>query len=95
MQHDPTQFFHVMTFFFAFYVIFLLIGLTAVIIPLSFICKKAGFSPWLAFITLIFPIGGLILLYVLAFADWKAVPTPHAYWPPQAPYPPQPVPPQG
>lgn len=92
MQHDPQQFIHILSIFFAFYVFILMIGLTAVIIPLCFICKKAGFSPWLAFITLVFPIGGLILLYVLAFADWKVIPAPQAFWPPP-PYPPQPIPP--
>ncbi len=95
-QQDPTQFMHVMVFFLAFYSIFILIGLTAVIIPTWFICKKAGFSPWLSFLNLVFPIGGLVLLYVLAFADWKVVPvTP--YWQPypQPPYPPTPpMPPQ-
>ena len=75
--------------------ILILVGLIIVIVPCWFICKKAGFSPWLAFLNII-PVGGLILLYVLAFADWKVVPAPQAYWPPQPPYPPQPpLPPQG
>jgi hypothetical protein len=90
MQHDPTQVFHFIAILLAFYGFVVLIGLAAVIIPLSFICKKAGFSPWLAFITLIFPIGGLVLLYVLAFADWKVVPAPQAFWPPPPHYPPPP-----
>jgi len=88
MQHDPTQVFHFIAILLAFYGFMLLIGLAAVIIPMCFICKKAGFSPWLAFITLIFPIGGLVLLYVLAFADWKVVPAPQAFWPPPFPPPP-------
>jgi hypothetical protein len=68
----------------------ILVGLAIVIVPFWFICKKAGFSPWLALINVI-PLGNLILLYVLAFADWKVAPIPQ----PQLgyPYPPQPYPP--
>jgi hypothetical protein len=95
MQPDPNQMMHFFMVIFAFYAFLILLGLTAVIIPTWFICKKAGFSPWLSFLNLIFPIGGLILLYLLAFADWKVVPAPQAFWPPQPPNPPQPpYPPQ-
>jgi len=91
-QPDPTQFMHLMVLVIAFYSIFILIGLAAVIIPMWFICKKAGLSPWLSFLNLVFPIGGLVLLYVLAFVDWKVVPVPQPYWQPypQPPYPPAP-----
>ena len=44
-------------------------------IPFWFICKKAGFSPWLSLLDII-PLGNLVLLYVLAFAEWKVVPAP-------------------
>ena len=42
-----------------------------------------------------FRFGNLILLYVLAFSDWKVVPAPQAYWrsrpcPPTSAFPPQP-----
>lgn len=95
MQPDPNQFIHILGAILMFYAVLILLVLTAIIIPTWFICKKAGFSPWLAFLNII-PVGGLILLYVLAFADWKVVPAPQAYWPPQPPYPPQPpFPPQG
>jgi hypothetical protein len=69
----------------------ILIGMAIIIIPTWFICKKAGFSPWLSFLCLIPTVGMLVLLYVLAFADWKVVPTPQmAYVPPvPPPYPPQ------
>ena len=70
--------------------IFLLIGivfLVICIIPFWFICKKAGFSPWLALINVV-PFGTLILLYVLAFAQWKVALAPQPGWP--QPYPPQP-----
>lgn len=68
-----------------------LVALVIFIVPFWFICKKAGFSPWLALLNLV-PLGSLILLYILAFAEWKTVPPPMAY-PPPFPYPP--APPQG
>ena len=52
--------------------IFLLIGVAIVMVPCWFICKKAGFSPWLSLLNLI-PIGNLVLLYILAFGEWKVV----------------------
>lgn len=68
----------------------ILIALAVVIIPCWFICKKAGFSPWLSLLNII-PLGNLILLYVLAFAEWKVAPVPQPTWqPPTAP----PLPPQ-
>jgi hypothetical protein len=69
----------------------ILIGMAIIIIPTWFICKKAGFSPWLSLLCLIPTVGMLVLLYVLAFADWKVVPAPQmAYTPPiPPPYPPQ------
>ena len=71
--------------------IFVAICMAIVIIPFWFILKKAGFSPWLSFINVV-PFGTLILLYVLAFAEWKVIPAPQLAWPP---YPPQPpLPPQ-
>jgi hypothetical protein len=80
--------------------IFMLFGivmLAVIIIPFWFICKKAGFSPWLSLINVI-PLGNLILVYVLAFAQWKVMPIPQpAYippYPPQPPYPQPPLPPQ-
>ena len=74
---------------------FILIGLAIVILPLWFICKKAGFSPWLSLINIV-PFGSIILWYVLAFAEWKVVPFAPPIYAPPAPYPPQPpYPPQG
>ena len=73
----------------------ILIGMAIIIIPTWFICKKAGFSPWLSFLCLIPTIGLLVLLYVLAFADWKVAPAPQLAYVPPGPYPPQPpYPPQ-
>lgn len=75
--------------------IFLLIAIAIVIIPSWFICKKAGFSPWLSLLCLIPSLGTLVLLYILAFSDWKVTPVVPQAWTPQPPYPPQPpFPPQ-
>lgn len=51
----------------------LLISVLIVMIPFWFIWKKAGFSPWLCLLMLI-PLLNLVMLYVLAFSDWKVVP---------------------
>ncbi len=67
----------------------ILICLAIIIIPFWFICKKAGFSPWLSLLNIV-PLGNLILIYVLAFAQWKVMPIPQAGWVPQPPNPPQP-----
>jgi flagellar basal body-associated protein FliL len=72
-------------------IIIMLIVVAIIIVPFWFICKKAGFSPWLALLNLI-PLGNLVLLYVLAFADWKVVPLSQIA-PVQPPYPP-PYPPR-
>jgi hypothetical protein len=67
----------------AFIAIFAIIAVIAVIIPLWFICKKAGFSPYLSLLVLV-PLGSLILLYILAFGEWKTAPAPYqaGYQPP-------------
>ena len=97
MQPSPDSVMHMLAAVLGFYTVIFLVVLAAVVIPTWFICKKAGFSPWLSFILLI-PLGGLVLLYVLAFAEWKVIPVPEAYWPTQPPipppHPPQPLTPQ-
>jgi hypothetical protein len=63
------------------------------VIPFWFICKKAGFSPMLTFLNIVpFPLGTLVLVYLLAFADWKVVPIAQTLV--GYPYPPPPPPPQ-
>jgi len=69
----------------------ILIFLAIVIVPFWFICKKAGFSPWLSLLNIV-PMGNLILIYVLAFAQWKVMPIPQTPYIP--PYPQPPLPPQ-
>ena len=91
---DPEQIQKMVMAMMAILPLIILVCLAIIIIPFWFICKKAGFSPWLSFLNII-PMGNLVLIYVLAFSDWKVVPTPQPAWMPQQPYPPQPpYPPQ-
>ncbi len=69
--------------------IIVLIFIAILMVPCWFICKKAGFSPWLSLLCLIPSFGLLILLYVLAFAEWKTPGAQTAALPPY-PYPPAP-----
>ena len=90
---DQAQIQHIAKVILAVMPILILIGLAILVVPMWFICKKAGFSPWLSMLCLFPTFGLLILLYVLAFADWKVVPAAQMAWTP--PYPPQPpVPPR-
>jgi type II secretory pathway component PulF len=61
-----------------------------VMIPFWFILKKAGYTPWLSLLCLMPSLGALVLLYVLAFSEWKVPSTLQAAYPPQPPYPPLP-----
>jgi hypothetical protein len=70
----------------------ILVCVAIIIIPFWFICKKAGFSPWLSLLNIV-PMGNLILIYVLAFAQWKVMPIPQMGYPPPL-YPQPPLPPQ-
>ena len=92
---DPAQIQHMAMAMLAIVPFIILLGIVIVLIPTWFICKKAGFSPWLSLLTVI-PLGGLILLYVLAFAEWKTVPLQQVAWQPPLPQPPLPpaMPPQ-
>jgi len=74
--------------------ILIMVSLAIVLVPFWFICKKAGFTPWLTLLNVL-PLGGIILWYVLAFAEWKVVPAPQHGWQQPPPYPPPPsYPPQ-
>jgi hypothetical protein len=92
-MHDPQQASGILAAILGIYLVVLVVIMAIIIIPFWFILKKAGFSSWLSLINLV-PFGTLILLYVLAFAEWKVIPAPQAAWPPpafppQPPYPPQ------
>jgi hypothetical protein len=90
-QMSPDQAMKLMMAIIPLFGLFMLIGIAIVMIPCWFILKKAGFSPWLSLLCLIPSLGTLVLLYILAFADWKVIPAPQAAYPP--PYPPPPYPP--
>ncbi len=92
-QPDPEQIQKMMLAVVPILFIFFFVMMAIIIVPFWFICKKAGFSPWLSLLNIV-PMGGVILWYVLAFAEWKVVPAPQLGWqqptyPPQPPYPPQ------
>jgi hypothetical protein len=72
----------------AFMPIFFVIFTAIFIIPLWVIWKKAGFSPWLSLLMII-PMVNIIMLYVLAFSEWKVAPVPQMPYG-QPPYPQQP-----
>jgi len=70
----------VLSFLFSFYFVLF-------VLPFWFICKKAGFTPWLCFLSII-PLGAIILLFILAFAEWPSQrPAMHAAY--ASPLPPQ------
>ncbi|MGA3343743.1 MAG: hypothetical protein ABSC76_02640 [Terracidiphilus sp.] len=71
----------------------MLVSLVIVLVPFWFICKKAGFSPWLTLLNVL-PLGTIVLWYVLAFAEWKVVPAPQVGWQQPPTYPPPSYPPQ-
>jgi hypothetical protein len=65
------------------FAIFLFFVIPFKVLPVWLICRKAGLSPWLSLLYII-PLGGLILNFVLAFADWKVIPAQQSYSPQQA-----------
>jgi len=71
------------------------IVLLVAILPYWKIFKKAGFHPALSLAMLV-PIVNIIVLYVVAFSDWKVVPISELGWPPNFPpsYPQPTMPPQ-
>ncbi len=88
-QQDPAAM-HAAMGFLALLPLFIVIGVVVVMVPTWFICRKAGFSPWLSLLMLV-PLGNLVLLYVLAFSEWRVVPLDQVAWPPYPPpYPPAP-----
>lgn len=86
-QPSPEQIQHIMMVVMPLMGLFMIVVLAILIVPFWFICKKAGFSPWLSLLNII-PLGNLVLIYVLAFAEWKVVPLPPPGWPPMPPPPP-------
>jgi hypothetical protein len=104
---DPTQehVAHILSLILPFFFLMMVVGVAILIIPLWRICTKAGLAGPLSLIALLPGIGQLIVLYVIAFSDWKVVPLtalpyPLGYPPPYPPpgpgyYPPGPYPSSG
>jgi hypothetical protein len=93
-QPSPEMIQHLMVAMMAIIPIIMLVAVAIFMVPCWFICKKAGFSPWLSLLCIIPSLGTLVLLYVLAFAEWKAPASLAAYPPPYPPPPQPPYPPQ-
>jgi hypothetical protein len=86
---DPNQL-HAMQAMLVFMPFILLLFVALLIIPYWMIWKKAGFSPWFSLLMFV-PGVNLVMLYVLAFSEWKVVPVAQT----ASPYPyPYPTPPQ-
>jgi hypothetical protein len=90
-QPDPEMIKRIMMTIIPLMFVFYLVAVIILLIPCWFILKKAGFTPWLSLLCIIPSLGTLVLLYVLAFAQWKVVPAPQAAWPQAVP---PPLPPQ-
>jgi hypothetical protein len=59
---------------------FFVIMLPILVIPYWKIFSKAGFSAWLSLLIL-FPLVNLIVLYIVAFSEWKTIPKPQNIYP--------------
>jgi hypothetical protein len=101
-EPDPATIQRIILLMIPIFIVVMLVVIAILMVPCWFILKKAGLSPWLSLLCLVPSLGLLILLYILAFSDWKVVPAPQQAWIPQPPYPPQPpyspqppAPPQG
>jgi hypothetical protein len=75
---------HMLTAMMAILPVLILIGALLWILPFWFIFKKAGFSPWLSLLLFV-PLVNLVMIYILAFSEWKVVPVAQAspYIPPR------------
>ncbi len=104
-QQQAQQLAHtIMGTFFPLIILFALVVLALYIIPLWRIAEKAGLAGPIALIAIIPWVGKLVVLYVIAFSEWRVVPLPPQYgalppgYPPSYPptYPPAPpsTPPQ-
>jgi predicted neutral ceramidase superfamily lipid hydrolase len=88
MDQNQLHAFQAMMIFMPFFILGFVV---LMIIPYWMIWKKAGFSPWFSLLMFV-PLVNFIMLYVLAFSEWKVVPITQA--PPVYSYPPSSLPPQ-
>jgi hypothetical protein len=90
-QESQRQAMHMLAFMIPFMLIGWAIGLAIIIIPFWQIFKKAGMSAPLSLLMAV-PLVNIVMVYVLAFSEWKVVPAPqYGGLPPT--YPPPPPPP--
>jgi hypothetical protein len=75
MDQTQMQALHAMMFFVPFFVLGFAV---LMVIPYWFIWKKAGFSPWFSLLMFV-PLVNFIMIYVLAFSEWKVVPVTQTY----------------
>jgi hypothetical protein len=83
---DQQQMHHMWPAFFGVAMMFMVVAIVAMVIPYWQIFKKAGFAAPLSLLVFV-PIANIIVLYYVAFSDWKVVPVAYPAYPP--PYPPQ------
>jgi hypothetical protein len=72
---------------FAILIPFFIVVTVIVLVPYWVIFRKAGFTPWLSLLMFV-PLGNIIMLYVLAFSEWKVAPVerlPYPIYPPVQP----------
>ena len=50
--------------------LYYLIAAAVIAFPFSRILPRVGINPWVSLVTII-PLGAIILLWVVAFRDWK------------------------
>lgn len=92
-QESQRQAMHMLAIMVPFILIGWAIGLAIIIIPFWQIFKKSGMSGALSLLMAI-PLVNLVMLYVLAFSEWKVVPIAYQYGTlPPTPYPPPQPPP--
>jgi hypothetical protein len=89
-QEAQKQAMHMFALMIPFMIVGWAVALAIIIIPFWQIFKKAGMSAGLSLLMAL-PIVNLVMLYVLAFSEWRVVPAPQAYGGLQ-PYPPPPPP---
>ena len=62
-----------LAYFLPFFGLFAIVSIFIYIIPFWMIFKKAGFSPWFSLLLFV-PLANMIILYVVAFSQWKVAP---------------------
>jgi hypothetical protein len=84
-QPDPVMIRHIVMAMMAILPVIMLLAIAIFMVPCWFILKKAGFTPWLSLLCIFPTLGTLIVLYVVAFAEWKTRPAAQALYPPMTP----------